>query len=89
MDDLADIRADVIASLMPMSDFVDMGFLYTINRDYLIPRGYMIAIYLDDDDGKTALGWTCIDIETAIATGVYPTQEVIDSREEAFEVFEC
>lgn len=89
MSDLDDVRQDIIGALRPMDEFVDSGFIYILNRDYLIPRGIMIALYIDDQEGRTSLGWTCIDVDTAIATGVFPDQEVIDAREQAFEAFEC
>lgn len=79
----------VLSSLRPMSEFVDLGFLYVLNRDYFNPKGFAVFLYIDDVNGQTSLGWGCLPIEVARDLGVFPTLEGMDQREAAFDAFEC
>jgi hypothetical protein len=55
----------------------------------MMPKGYVIALYLDDEDGQSALGWGCISLEEAEKIGLLPDQAMIDEREDGFKLFEC
>lgn len=88
-DEMEELRANVISTLRPMEEFISSGFLYLLNRDYLIPKGCLIALYTDDEDGQTALGWACLPIDIATDLGVVPNQALIDARQTAFDEFQC
>ena len=69
---------------------MDLGVLYMLNRDYFVPNGYIIALYVDDEDGQTALGWACLPLDVAEEMGIYPLDEDdCRRREEAFDKFSC
>lgn len=88
-DELTELRDNVIRTLRPMEEFVKSGFLYLLNRDYMIPNGRIIAMYTDDEGGQTSLGWACLPLDLARDLGVVPTQDTIDQRQAAFDKFEC
>lgn len=73
----------------PMTEFLENGFLYVLNRDYMIPRGMYLGLYIDDEDGSTALGWICIPYEEAVESGIIPRMDDVAQREEAFNCFTC
>jgi len=46
----------------PMAEFVDQKWLSALNSKVANPEGAHVAIYIDDVDGKFALGWQVVPL---------------------------
>ena len=76
-------------SLRPMEELIDVGVLYMLNRDYFIPNGKVLGIYISDEDPQLALGWVCLPLEVAREMDILPSIETQNDREAAFNEMNC
>lgn len=67
-----------VPDFLPMSDFVDTGLLSKLN-DAINPLGVHITMYVDDIDGRVALGWRGVAAE---GRSVNPTPPSVKRRRE-------